>query len=270
MEEEAQFVPFTIHIAQSDAAWLAAWAPDPRALGAHAMGLAALRGLLAEDMPKDGQPLGGEIQHARALIENANAQALRAAEPTETLALDDGSDDFVARIARAARGPHAAQPRHDAASRIAALEESVESLRAWSGSRIESLETSLAEAERTLVRLNQRDVKDRLEERIAALEERNAGPRLAGLEARLAEMGNRIDGHATLIRILETAEGMHRNRIAALEGPSMEERIRVSAEWRDKLAEANQRIGAVENRASLLENDAENAAGRIAALEAKP
>lgn len=71
MEEETQFVPFVIHIAQSDAAWLAAWAPDPRALGAHAMGLAALRGLLAEDMPKDGQPLGGEIQHARALIENA-------------------------------------------------------------------------------------------------------------------------------------------------------------------------------------------------------
>lgn len=73
MEEETQFVPFAIHIAQSDAAWLAAWAPDPRALGAHAMGLAALRGLLAEDMPRDGQPLGGEIQHARALIDNARA-----------------------------------------------------------------------------------------------------------------------------------------------------------------------------------------------------
>ena len=165
MEEEIQFVPFVIHIAQSDAAWLAAWAPDPRALGAHAMGLAALRGLLAEDMPKDGQPLGGEIQHARALIENArHASTMVRAE-----------DSIGARS------------RDRAYARIAALEERV------------------SEAERTLVRLNQRDVKDRLEKRIAALEETGYSTR------------DRLAAHDTLIGIVETAQDIQRNRIAALE-----------------------------------------------------
>lgn len=193
MEEETQFVPFVIHIAQSDAAWLAAWAPDPRALGAHAMGLAALRGLLAEDMPKDGQPLGGEIQHARALIENARAERM----------IGETAGEYVARRADEIRASDLdgsemfAKPRHDAASRIAALEESREASILVAGDHSRKLIGLL--------------------ERVKEVEERNAGPRLASLEARLAEMGNRIAGHGTLIRVVETAQDIQRNRIAALE-----------------------------------------------------
>lgn len=189
MEDETQFVPFVIHIATSDAAWLAAWAPDPRALGAHAMGLAALRGLLAEDMPKGGQPLGGEIQHARALIENARAERM----------IGETAGEYVARRANEIRASDLdgsemfAKPRHDAASRIAALE-----------SRCALLENDAKSAAG----------------RIAALEERNAGPRMALLEERLAVMGNRLDGHDTLIRVVETAQDIQRNRIAALEAKS--------------------------------------------------
>lgn len=117
-----QFPPVSVYLAKSDAAWLRLWAPDPRALGAEAMGLAALRGLLAEDQPKDGQPLGGEIQHARALIENARAERM----------IGETAGEYVARRADEIRASDLdgsemfAKPRHDAASRIAALEESRE------------------------------------------------------------------------------------------------------------------------------------------------
>ncbi|MBP6786686.1 MAG: hypothetical protein KA170_03785 [Candidatus Promineofilum sp.] len=199
MEEEPQHVPFVIHIAQSDAAWLAAWAPDPRALGAHAMGLAALRGLLAEDMPKDGQPLGGEIQHARALIENAR----HVSEPIKSV-----TDDVES---------------------VQILRQRINDFgkdRARDSYRMETAFTYV----------------ENLEKRIAAVEEANA------------EMAHRLVGFGPPLQ-----------RIAALE----EKAVRVSAEWRDRLAETNQRIASLENRCSLLENDAESAAGRIAALEAK-
>jgi len=136
-DENPQFVPFAIHIAQSDAAWLAAWAPDPRALGAHAMGLAALRGLLAEDMPKDGQPLGGEIQHARALIDNARAggEVLRASDLTGAEIFgNDPADIQRKRI-------------NSLESRIALLENDAE----HASDRIAALETRQTE---TALRLN--------------------------------------------------------------------------------------------------------------------
>lgn len=239
MEEETQFVPFVIHIAQSDAAWLAAWAPDPRALGAHAMGLAALRGLLAEDMPKDGQPLGGEIQHARALIENArhaNTPIKGVTDDVESVQLlrqrinDFGKD------------------------------------RARDSYRMETAFTYV----------------ENLEKRIAAVEEANAGmahrlvgfgpplQRIAALEEKAVRAARVVDTD-TAARIDERVNHLTKTlatqirRINSLEGHY--DMLHVAAGDRATRLEA--RISGVENRCSLLENDAENAAGRIAALEAK-
>ena len=198
MEEETQFVPFVIHIAASDAAWLAAWAPDPRALGAHAMGLAALRGLLAEDMPR-GQPLGGEIQHARALIENARAV---------------GDDNLIE------------TQLMDFRKRIMALERG----RALDAHRVEN---ALRYIEKMKKNVN-------------------------ALEARADERANALlDAEVRAARVVDTEPTV---RTFDLDGSEM---------FAQPRHDAASRIAALENRCSLLENDAESAAGRIAALEAK-
>ena len=104
IDPETQFPPVCVYLAKSDAAWLAAWAPDPRALGAHAMGLAALRGLLAEDLPRDGQPLGGEVMHACAVIANARASGGEAMPgempvyPGRVRAIERDAEDMATRI----------------------------------------------------------------------------------------------------------------------------------------------------------------------------